>query len=44
MSQASEAIVVMRGPHADLERAAEKLAEQGIKSAIVCPDANSGST
>jgi hypothetical protein len=36
-----EAVVILKGPHADLARAAEHLATHGLASQLLCPDAGS---
>lgn len=44
MSDQPDAVVIMQGPHPDLERAAQRLSDRGIDAAIVCPDQNAGSS
>jgi len=36
-----EAVVILKGPHADLARAAEHLGTHGIGSQLLCPEAGS---
>jgi len=43
MMDEQDAVVVMQGPHADLQRAAARLADGGVEAAVVCPDSGSGS-
>lgn len=44
MTESSDTVVVMQGPHTDLERFAERLADHGIEAAIIRPDESSGSS
>ena len=43
MIEENDAVVVMQGPHDELQRVAARLEENGIEATVVCPDEGSGS-
>ena len=44
MIEESDAVVVLKGPQADLERFALRLEEGGIEAEVIRPDEHSGSS